>query len=279
MRQKTKFGLVLFIGTLLITSCSDLRTKVSKKTPDERKAKELLHKMGAAHGIANWEKLATYTVTFEDEFFGKIGNNAKPYPEANTQFELDYIPGTFDGRMTFKGGEWDGNVWGMQSWNTYELNSEGKTEFKENKDARFWVPTYQYFIEFPSRIQEATAFAYAGERTIDGIACEGIIASWNTTKPQRKIDQYLIWIAKDTKRIYKLEYTIRELYSFLTGAAYFKDYKNYDGIYLPSKLPVESNLSKNGWLHEMRIIDFTANKVEKSALRPNKDLDQMGDEK
>lgn len=46
---------------------------------------------------------------------------------------------------------------------------------------------------------------YGGDKTINGNLCDGVLASWETTKPQRKIDQYLIWIDRETKRICKLE--------------------------------------------------------------------------
>ena len=93
------------------------------------------------------------------------------------------------------------------------------------------------------------------------------------------MDQYLIWLDSDTKRIVKLEYTIRDAYNFLKGAVYFKDYKNYEGIWLPSSLPVESNLLEDGFLHEMQILNFSKNRVAIRDLRPNRALEIMGDEK
>jgi len=50
------------------------------------------------------------------------------------------------------------------------------------------------------RIQNANALAYAGQATVNGKNCEGVLASWNTTAPQRDIDQYLIWLDSDTKQ-------------------------------------------------------------------------------
>ena len=270
---------ILFIPLLFTYSCADLRTKTSKKELNEEKATQLLIAMGEAHGIANWDKIDTYTVQFEDQFYGKIGKKANPYPDSLTQFELSYIPKTFDGRLTFTNGAWSSKLWGIQAWNTYTLAENGIAELHKNKDAYFWIPTYQYFIEFPSRIQEATAISYAGERTINGVVCDGIIASWGTTKPQKKIDQYLIWSARDTKRIYKLEYTIREVMSFIKGAVYFKDYVEYNGILIPSALPVESNLIKDGYMHVMRIKNFRPNIFSFEELRPLKHLEKNGDKK
>ncbi|MEM6803633.1 MAG: hypothetical protein AAF696_19670, partial [Bacteroidota bacterium] len=84
---------------------------------------------------------------------------------------------------------------------------------------------------------------------------------------------------KATNRIVKLEYTIRELYGFLKGAAFFKNYKDYGGIMLPSSLPVESSLQKKGFLHEMRLLDFTPNGISAASLRPRKDLKEQGTQK
>ncbi|MFK8006847.1 MAG: hypothetical protein AB8H03_10760 [Saprospiraceae bacterium] len=262
-----------FLGT------ADLRTDLAKNEPNEIRAKALLQEMGEAHGIANWENINTYSTKFEDVFFGALGSNSHGYAEDSVQFSLKYIPKTYDGKLEFLSGEKEGLSWGIQSWKSYIYSEGNGHKFKEDPDITFWLPTYQYFIEFPLRIQNANSFAYAGEAEIEGKSCEGIIASWNTTAPQRDIDQYLIWLDKKTKRIVKLEYTIREMFNFLTGAAYFHDYKNYDGILLPSSMPVESNLLEEGFLHEMRILDFVKNTFPERELRPNRALVPMGDAK
>lgn len=277
--MKITLRITLSLITILVVSCTtDLRTKVAKNEPDVDKAKMLVEAMGKAHNIAAWENVETYMVNFEEEFFGRIGKAGNPYPDMKTELILSYIPNSFDGQLHFVSGENSNTGWGIQSWKTYNINGQGNT-FTKNEDALFWIPTYQYFLEFPLRIQNANAFAYAGTKEINGVKCEGVIASWNTTEPQRKIDQYLIWLNAETKQIYKLEYTIREVSKLMKGAVYYQDYVDYDGIILPLTLPVESNLVKNGWLHEMRIKGFSKDKVEVSKLRPNKDLDVLGDDK
>jgi len=266
----------LLISAILFVNCSDLRTKTVKRDFNEMKGRQLLVEMGKAHGIENWQKISTYSVDFEEEFFGKLGERSSPYPETKTKLRLDYVPNTFNGRMTQKSGK----ISGIQSWKTYHFSSNDDVVFEKDEDAYFWLPTYQYFIEFPLRIQNANAIAYAGEKEIDGVICDGILASWNKTKPQRKIDQYLIWIKRDTKQIFKLEYTIREVFTFIKGAAYFKDYKSYDGLLLPSSFPVESNLVKEGLLHEMRILNFERNQLDKEILEPLNDNSSIdGDKK
>jgi len=270
---------VLAVGGFVVTQPSDLRTVTVREGGGEARARQLLNEMGLAHGIDQWKNVAAYTALFEDEFFGMLGKNSAPFPQENTQFTLEYIPGTFDGRLSFVNGELKGTTWGVQSWQTYTETDGGAPQLLEDDNITFWVPTYQYFIEFPLRIQQATAVAYAGEKVINGTPCVGVLASWGQVAPQKDIDQYLIWLDASSKRIVKLEYTIREMMGFLTGAAHYTEYRDFDGLILATKYPVESNLVREGFLHEMRLLDFHANAVNPDVVRPLRDVATMGDKK
>lgn len=262
------FGTIVISGCVNIFKLADLRPKVETASSNPEKAQQLLAEMGIAHGIATWDSIETYNVIFEDEFHGFLGKQAHPFKEQKMQFSLSYIPKTFNGQLEILNGKQQGDLWGIQSWETYRKDEDGTLSPKKNKDMQFWIPTYQYFIEFPSRIQEASSIDYLGEKILDGIKVEGIIASWNTIEPQKDIDQYLIWIDSNTKRIVKIEYTVRDMYRFISGAAYFREYKEYNGLLLPSKLPVESNLVKKGLLHTMSLVDFKPNLVSVDSLMP-----------
>ena len=92
-------GILLLVGILAFAGVyffgtTDLRTDTAKNAPNEAKAKQLLQEMAAAHQIHNWNNLQTYSVTFEEEFFGSMGQSSHPYPEHNNQFKLSYIPNT-----------------------------------------------------------------------------------------------------------------------------------------------------------------------------------------
>jgi len=281
---KILFGIIVLLimayGMLYLFGTTDLRTESVKKDPQEAKAKMLIQEMAKSHMVDNWDSISTYTVRFQEEMFGVLGKSSNPFPEAKSLFDVSYIPNTYDGKLTFVNGKNKGLTWGIQSWETYTSKENENPIFTDDADISFWVPTYQYFIEFPKRILNADAFGYAGEQTINNVACEGVIASWNTIRPQRDIDQYLIWLDKATKRIVMLEYTIRDQYNFITGAAYFNEYKNFDGILLPTKLPVGSNLLGEGEiLHQMDIINFTRNILSQKEIRPNPNLMAGGDEK
>lgn len=257
------FALIILVS-LNLTGCklADLRTETAKQTSNESKGRQLLKEMGKAHGIENWKNVNTYQVTFEDVFYGMIGKQASPTKDDSLRMQLSYHNETMDGNILFQSGKRNGELWGYVGGETYVKKAESPVKFKKHKNAKFWIPTYQYFIEFPNRIQSATAVNYAGEKKVNGIDCEGVIASWNTVEPQKHLDQYLIWLDKTAKRIVKVEYTIRDAYKFLVGAASFEDFKTVNGIIFPQKMPVTSTLTKNGNLHEMRLIDIQFNPKE-----------------
>jgi len=248
-------------------SLSDIKPKTSKYPNSYKKAKEVLKEMGEAHNIQFWNNIETYNVTFEDEFYGFLGSQSHPFKEQKVILSLSYMPKENNGQLKFLSGKDKGTLWGIQSGQVYEKSEGGDVVLNENKDMIFWIPTYQYFIEFPIRIQEATALEYLGFKTINDIEAEGVLASWGTVNAQKDIDQYMIWVNAKTKRIIKIDYTIREMNNFSSGTAYFNDYMNYGGLLLPAQLPVESNLKK-GYLHKMKIVDFKSDLFSKNTLLP-----------
>lgn len=265
------FTLLIAIGVIAFFRISNLLDNDILNDRNELKGRQLLQEMGVAHHIQNWS-FDTYSVTFEEEFIHLIGTSTKPFKENKSQFVLDYALDSYDGRLTFLSGLQKDEVWGLQSWQSYKGKDKGELVFKKDKDVVFWIPTYQYFIEFPRAIQKATAVSYVGESEQNGVSCYGVLASWGSIEPQRGVDQYLIWIDKETKRIVNLEYTIRELYPFLTGVAHYTNYKDFNGIILPTVMPVGSNLISDGYLHQMSILDFKRDKVSVELLRPDKQL-------
>ena len=267
--KKTFLFFTFAMTCLSLSSClKDLLPDHSKQLSNQVKAKELMRAMGEAHQIHLWKDMETYQVQFDEEFYGFIGKQGNPFSEDVMSFNLSYIPGDFNGQMEILNGKEAGKVWGIQSGQVYEKMPNGKVLSTKNKDMKFWIPTYQYFIEFPLRIQEANAIDYIGTNTINGKNVEGFVASWNTIEPQKDIDQYLVWLDVSTKRIVRLDYTIRDYYGFISGSAYYKDYYFYDDLPLPKEMPVESSLVKKGYMHKMSIKDFKRDVVSKEALMP-----------
>ena len=249
-------GVLLIILTVTVSRVSDLRINPSSTVNNPAKARRLLQEMGEAHGISRWDSLSTYRVVFGEEFYGTIGKMGSPFKESKVTLSMNYVANSSTGQLSILTGEGKNETWHIENGSTYTLNEAGVSIAEDNTDMKFWIPTYQYFVEFAKRIQEATAVEYVGLSKINGHEAEGVLASWNTVTPQRDIDQYIIWIDTSTKRIVKIDYTIREMFPFLTGGAYFENYKDFNGILLPTEFPVESNLVSDGLLHKMSILDF-----------------------
>ena len=261
-------------GTYLSTyGIADLRKNVTIESESSQKAKALLEDCAAAHGQSAWENIETYQLEIEDEFYPPMGEYSHPFEEDSINMMLTYVPNTFTGQMRFLSSRRMGRIWGMQGWHSYWINSKGRVKFTDSENIKFWLPTYQYFFEFPFRILNADTFAYVGEDYVKDQLCDGILVSWNTLEPQKNIDQYIVWINQETKLIEKLDYTIRDAYNFLTGAIYYEDYKYFEGdILLPTRLPVESNLLKEGLLHQITLNDFRKNTTDLSTLMPNPNI-------
>lgn len=273
MKQRAKIVFAVLIGVLVYSGCinvfkySDLRPEGYSYPNNVSKAKELMREMGVAHRNHLWDSIQTYNVQLEEESFGFFGKKSSPFKELSMKFSLDYIPGTFDGLAEIRSGKEKGVFWGVQEGKTYQRQGENITP-EENKSYRFSINTFQYFIEFPYRIMESTALDYLGTDVIDGVAVEGVIASWNTVEPQNEIDQFVVWLDTKTKRIVKVDYTIRAKFKFVRGEAFYKDYKDFNGFLLPSIIASKSNVKKEGYIHVKQIKGFIPNVSTIDYLRP-----------
>ncbi|MEO1417218.1 MAG: hypothetical protein AAFW00_18175 [Bacteroidota bacterium] len=248
----------LFPFLLLASSLSSCKiVDLSNSTAKEEttlQAKTILEQAQKAHGADKWAQVTHYTVQFEDEFYGGLGGMINPFKGNPVSIQLDYVPKQFGGEMTFQQEKMAGEVWGMKNGETYIQKADGTQKVKPHKDAQFWIPTYQYFIEFPARILEANVFRMMGIEKMNGKTYDRVLATWNQVEPQKEMDQYVIWVEQETRLIGKVAYTIREANKFVSGYAMFEDIKDFDGVKLPTRMPVGSNLVKEGkWLHEMRI--------------------------
>ncbi|MEN8928990.1 MAG: hypothetical protein ABF242_01320 [Flavobacteriales bacterium] len=272
--------LILSFFALVIHSCvnvfrlADLRGEHFIEKNEEQKARILLTKMGTAHGIENWKGLNNYTVRFTEEFFGFAGQQLNPYKNEITSLRASYIPKKNFGRLEITSGREQGTDWGIQENKAYMVFED---ELKETVDLviRNWVPKYQSLFEFVSRIQSANSLSYLGKDTINGTSCDQIFATWNSSTPQKNVDQYVIWIDDSTHQVTKLEFTSRTVSKHANESVYFSNYNNYEGIIIPSEISFESNLKRKSILHKITIYGFEKNYTQQQALQPIEILDEL----
>ena len=60
--------------------------------------------------------------------------------------------------------------------------------------------------------------------------------TWGSLELNRELDQYIIYINKESGLIDRIEYTIRDMGGFATGATNFIDYQLVDGVMVPFQL-------------------------------------------
>jgi len=266
--------LLLLLAVMLFPGCgvnvftiSDLRPADYEYPNNTARAEQLLMKMKVAHKSHLWDSIGTYQVVFEEESFGFFGEKSSPFKELAMQFNLNYIPGSFTGRMGITSGEEEGVTWGVQDGVTYRVEND-KIKIEENDSYEFAMNTFQYFIEFPNRITDGTVIDYVGAKVIDGQTTEGVIVSWNSVEPQEDVDQYVIWLDQQTNRIVEVEYTVREKFKFSKGTAEFSNYKEFNEFLLPATISSRSNIKEDGYLHVKKIMDFTPDVLTVNDLTP-----------
>ena len=107
-----------------------------------------------------------------------MGRFAKPWQQMNQKIQLDMLNNSFTSRCTLLDGEQKGDIWGIQSWATYKRTGKNTSViWEEDDNIEFYLPTLQYFIEFPFRIFSAEIIADAGETTIDGKTYKQVFVS------------------------------------------------------------------------------------------------------
>lgn len=277
--------ITLFALSLICQSClSDIRTDYVKQEgtviANLEKGKTLLQNIHTGQSPAAWADIEVYELNLTDEFFGIQGSLAKPFPDKKTSMQAFFAPNSYDGKLTFNSGKLKGTTWGIQSWKTYTQESDKKAVFNKNKKATFWLPTYQYFIELPARVQNANVISYAGEQSFKGEKYDLVYITWKTQEPQKDIDQYMVWINKKTNTVDLVEFTIRDQMNFLKATAVYEDLEDVgDGVLLPKRISLKPNKDKAGILHQISLSNFKANHIPVSTVRPDPNLKVIGDDK
>ncbi|MEO0472119.1 MAG: hypothetical protein AAF206_21010 [Bacteroidota bacterium] len=249
--------IVLIAGIAISQYTADLRNDFVKQHGEEAemktKGKALLEASAAKHGIHNWDSVVAYTAVFQDQFFGPMKSIANPWKVEKVDAEISYVSGRFEGQISERNSKL---VWAMKDGQTAAGQIGGELSWAESQEARFWVPTVQYFIEFHKRILEADKVTYAGEASWNGKTYDQVFVSWNTFEPQDDIDQYLIWISKESGLMEILQYTVREGAGFYTGTAFQEDFSAENGIMIAHSMPVTFGGPDGDQLHHMQFSDF-----------------------
>ncbi|HAA21202.1 MAG TPA: hypothetical protein DCR93_12410 [Cytophagales bacterium] len=276
-----------------LASCglADVRPEAYRVEPTEEqvaKGKALLDEAWEAQGLDKLAEVETYEVIASDHWPGMMGRMGDLWPWERRRMALRYIPGTFDAQVESLEGEYDGTVYGLQSWQYYAQEPGKEVEFLEEGDDRitFGLAAFQYFFELADRLKRTDQIAYAGSLDFGGTTYEVVMVSWGDLAPQEDVDQYRLLIHPETKRIEWVTYTIRDNYlpapASLYGTIHFEDFREVEGIWFSYKQSVYLNENASNpekYAHQLTVRDIRLNAVSAASLRPGKNIVPVGDDK
>ena len=252
----------LFIILILSSCLSDLRPKEFRDSSNyteenHQKGVEILARYAQVSGQKKWDRINSYTIYLNDDFFGLMGKYAQPFGNKKNQFRLDYYPLENSGTLKFLNGKNKDQLWGYNEGSTYiKENSNDPPVDVDKKAIKFWIPTYQYFIELPFRISNADIIYYAGEEKYGLTLYDKVFVSWKQAAPQKKIDQYMLWVNQNTGLVDRMQYTIRDQGASFKGTAFVEEHTSHRGIIIPAVFKVYLREGGRRPLHIMRPHSF-----------------------
>lgn len=248
-----KLNALLLLLTLTGCGLSDLRpedlreqTKISELSSNKGRA--ILERMEQAHGTRQaWMAHGSVEVVLEDDWPNLLERNvAMPWSQNPSQLRMTMMLGQDNARIEFLNGEDKGHAWGLQQWATYLVEPGGLPKFKAHEDAWFYVPTLAYFFEAPMRLSEAQFVAYGGTRTLNKKTYELVYLTWGSVEPRDDIDQYVAWIDPKTQQLAMLEFTVRDLFGFITAAAVYEGWHEVQGVMVPKRITIVAGVDDQG---------------------------------
>lgn len=233
-----------------------------------RQAADALHKDG--DGWNRWRALSGVSVQMTDEWYG-MNSFVSAWPEAHQPLRTSFMPASDDSVVDLldEDGQPTGITWGIHDWNTWKREN-GKLEYVRDRDIHFTLPTVEYFLEAPFRMDDPSALVdYAGTQNIEGRDFHVIYITWNDVQPQDMIDQYVAYIAVENNRLERIDCTVRDMFPFVTISAYYQDYREVDGFQLPHRVAITTLGDPNDSSHTYVIEEWKVNiGLELTVLNP-----------
>ena len=243
--------------TMALMPPADLRPEGLRGPVDaaaEKKGRALLARLPEAYGgLERWRAARVTRVWLSDFWPDGIAKTvAYPWRDGESM-ELTYQNGQDNARAVFEGSDRAGHAWGIQNWVTYSQAPGGERVFAPDDEIKFWLPTIQYFAELPFRMLEAGVVQYAGERQLGGETYDLIYATWNDAEPQERIDQYLVWINRQSGRADWVQYTVRDMHKSALGCMHYEDYRQVDGLTFPFRMTAGGTPEAPETMHRMDV--------------------------
>jgi len=299
-RQRLASGLAVAAAAFAMTLGSghaDLRNETARRNDaeTERRGRGKLEQLAERHGHGAWKRRSTMETVARDYWPG----GGPWWPKDDQRFRSQALLGTFTSRAELLDGTGAGEIWGLQAWTPYKERNRERTWVSKSEGAlTFYLPTLHYFNELPFRILSAPVVRDGGEVRHRGRSYDLVFATWRAAEPQPDLDQYVLWIDRETGLLSKVRYTVRDAVPrmpplmrklalpLVAGTMHYEDYRDIDGVQVPflqtvTLQPPELTrypLSEN-YFHRLELEEARFDTVPREALLPDPALDEPGDRK
>lgn len=212
-------------------------------------------------GFESWHKQKSVEVLSTDIWSGFMGKMLNPNPSNPQKMSFGFIPGKDNSVLSYLEDEKPtGQKIGIHEWNTWQQQPGEKWNYNQSDDIKFNLPTMQYFMEMPFRLPMGKAIRdYGGIQKIDNIECHVVYVTWGSYPANSQSDQYMVYINKETNRIYRINFTVRDKFRFATGSVFYNDYKKFGDYYLPTLIRIGSANTSEDSLHTIKISTWNLN--------------------
>ncbi len=158
---------------LILTGCSlsDISEDLTRSVLDgdnttDKEATEIAQKVYESYGgLDRWRSIKRTTLTYVDSWPNLLFSLFGPWATSDQYIAQSFWNGTFDSEMLLLNGPRKGRMWKMNDGTTYKI-IDGRMVSTDDPNTSFYLPTYQYFVEFPYRLSEIPILKYGGDTTL-----------------------------------------------------------------------------------------------------------------
>lgn len=277
MRWSHESTLLLLSLCLLGVGCQvDLRPdelRELKAPRDEAGGRRVLALAEAAQvgSAAPWKSVAGVRVELRDAYYGLTGSVARPWPEDPAEVVFHFRPASDDSVAEFKDGE-QILRWGIHDWNTWTQEGQaGPREYTDepDPDVSFWLPTVEYFLEMAFRLGEGQFVDLGAPRRVRGELCDVVYLTWGSYEPNDEVDQYVAYVSRETRRLLRVDFTVRDFADFIQGRVLYSDFRQVKGYWLPHLLEIGEDPPEDQ-LHTITVRSWQLDQpLSDEALKPD----------
>ncbi|MEL6181058.1 MAG: hypothetical protein AAFS10_19025 [Myxococcota bacterium] len=260
--MKTTLALSLMGITMVLSACggtadirpNDLQGQIT--TQQRQRGSDAFAAMLKAHGgLDTWRQFDKVETRFRDEWTNSLFFQFTPYDDNNAQASLEAWLHHFPySRIAFLEGDGKGEVWIAKGQEVQRLKGGHLQVQSAASDTFFtvFVQNPEMMVGVPFRLASADQVAYAGERTWRGQTYETVLLSWGTFEPQESVDQWLLYINRNTGLLELTEFTVRMSGQSQVGTYHYRDFKEVAGMMLPHRMDAYLSKDDDGPVHIYR---------------------------